>query len=82
MGGSGIGLSSITRLIEDKSNNLSKNLLSILELLLDQNDTRFISARSQILDIIGNFKRGVIEDIKNNYDINSLRQETIIVGNK
>lgn len=75
----GIGSAAIVRLIEEKCNTLSGGILSILELLIDQQDSRFTSARTQVLNKIGDFKRSLIEEIKEDYQITSLSHETITV---
>lgn len=71
----GIGSAAIIRLIEDKCNTLSGGILSILELLIDQQDSRFTSARTQVLNRIGDFKRSLLDEIK----ITSRSHETIVV---
>lgn len=75
----GVGSATIVRLIEEKCNTLSGGILSILELLIDQQDSRFTSARTQVLNKIGDFKRSLIEEIKEDYQIISLSHETITV---
>ncbi len=75
----GIGSALLNRLLDEKCNSLSGSILSILELLIDQQDSRFISARTQILNKIGEFKRCLLEEMKSSYEITSLSHETIVV---
>lgn len=63
--------------IEQRWSTASKDLLSILELLVDQADTRFESARRQILDIVNGNMRGLKEEL-DDYRIEHLKRESLV----
>lgn len=66
--------------IDNRVKQLSGRILNIIELLVSSNDSRFDSARRQILDEIGEFNRKLNESIRSDFQITPTHQETIVDG--
>ena len=67
------------RMTEERCNELLSGMMGVIELIVEKG-SRFDSARKQTLNIVGDFRRGLIEDVGKNYKIESLSHETILVG--
>jgi CRISPR/Cas system-associated protein Csm6 len=67
--------------IEQRLGNVSGDLLNILELLVEVNDSRFESARRQVLDIVNGASRDISAEL-NDYKVEHLKRESLVSRGK
>lgn len=80
MVGDTLGLQMLPKEIDKRTDILSGIILNILSLLVGEEDSRYTSARKQVLDAMNSYKRSLVEEIRINYNIIPYHKESITVG--